>query len=567
MELIKNNPYRVAGILSNATERELQKQKTKIKAYTKVGKEIKSEFDFQVIGNIDRTEETVNKAFSTIEQNQDKVNYALFWFLNANPFDNTAIDYLKNGDKKKAIEIWEKVTQNKEVNSKNFSAFNNLGTCKLLSQTEEDIKEGIEAKIKLVESDCFENFVHAVADETFTINNEKQIEKLVNELLTQFKNRYSSNEILQLFSGCNDKIQEYLSKTFIDQPIHNIESQIESTKNRRKEKNIEAYQAGLNLHAKTKDDLSFLKSLLGARNLKYKTVADQLANEIMQCGIDYFKELQDTKDPSREGLKLLKYAKSIATGSQTKERIKDNIDAILEFAKIVPVRTELNFITDKLSSLQYLNTTISNAKNLVVSCKPKLLSMKKKLGASHDLYLNISSSVVSHVQGMLIAEVNEAQEDIGNNLFSNISELSSLMSTISNALDISFVLHKFDMNTELTEHFNRNHKALKSLASQLSISTLSPEEKIKKEIESIQNDISVIKNKKFKENELINAQRRMDEIKGWQLFRSESTKEAEIASQRNIIDDIRELGETLKKNKIRELESLIVKEKEKLKQL
>ena len=39
MELAQNNPYRIAGILSNATERELQKQKTKIKAYSKVGNE------------------------------------------------------------------------------------------------------------------------------------------------------------------------------------------------------------------------------------------------------------------------------------------------------------------------------------------------------------------------------------------------------------------------------------------------------------------------------------------------------------------------------------------------
>ena len=153
MELIQNNPYRIAGILSNATERELQKQKTKIKAYSKVGKEIKSDYDFLILGNIDRTEDSVNKAFSNVEQNQDKVNFSLFWFLNANPFDNTAIEYLKNGDAEKAVEIWEKVTTDKDVNSKNFSAFNNLGTYKLLSQTQNDIKEGIEAKIKLIESD------------------------------------------------------------------------------------------------------------------------------------------------------------------------------------------------------------------------------------------------------------------------------------------------------------------------------------------------------------------------------------------------------------------------------
>ncbi|MEJ4087501.1 hypothetical protein NPQ18_04475 [Galbibacter orientalis] len=183
MEIIKNNPYRIAGILSSTTERELQRQKGRITAHARVGQETESDLDFQFLPVISRKEiDVVNKAFSNIEQNQDKVNYTLFWFLNASPFDNTAIEYLKNGDEDKALEIWEKVTTDKDVNSKNFSAFNNLGTYKLLSIDKSDIKTGIEAKIKLIESEYFESFVHSVADETFTIDNQKQTEKLIDEL-------------------------------------------------------------------------------------------------------------------------------------------------------------------------------------------------------------------------------------------------------------------------------------------------------------------------------------------------------------------------------------------------
>lgn len=333
MELIQKNPYRIAGILSNATERELQKQKTKIKAYSKVGKEINSDYDFQDLNSITRTEDSINKAFSNIEQNQDKVNYALFWFLKANDIDKTAIEYLKNGDKEKAIEIWEKVTQNKDVNSKNFSAFNNLGTYKLLSQNREEIKEGIEAKIKLIESEYFVSFVHSVADETFTIDNEKQIEKLVDELLTQFKNQYSSSETLQLFSNCNGSTQNYLSKKFTEEPLHNIESQISRSKNKRKDNKIDAYQFGLNLATNCKDDLVTLQSLLGITDLKYKTIADQLANEIMQCGIDYFNESleNDSRDNYLEqAQKLTKIADRIAVGKLTKDRAKDSLASLAD---------------------------------------------------------------------------------------------------------------------------------------------------------------------------------------------------------------------------------------------
>lgn len=333
MELIQNNPYRIAGILSNATTKELEKQKGKIKAYTKVGKEIKSDFDFQILGSIDRTEDSVNNAFSNVEQNQDKINYALFWFLNASPFDNTAIEYLKNGDEEKAVEIWEKVTTDKDVNSKNFSAFNNLGTFKLLSRDKSDIKTGIEAKIKLIESDYFESFVHSVADETYTIDNQKQSEKLIDELLTQFKNQFSSSETLQLFSGCNGTTQQYLSKKFTEEPLHKIESQIESCKKKRKADKGNAYEFGLRLFTNTKDDLSLLKSLLGTSDLKYKAIADQLANEIMQCGIDYFNESKENNSSENYlelSQKLTKLADSIAIGKLTKDRAKDSLATLEE---------------------------------------------------------------------------------------------------------------------------------------------------------------------------------------------------------------------------------------------
>ena len=272
MNRIQTNPYRIAGILSNATAKELQKQKGKIKAFSKVGKEITSELDFDFLSDIKRTEQSIEKAFSNIEQNQDKVNNSLFWFVNANPFDNTAIEYLKNGNSEKAQEIWNKVTNGKDVNSSNFSAFNNIGTLLLLSKTKSEIKAGIEAKIKLIESEYFENFVHSVADQIFTIDNKKQSKLLVDELLTQFKNQYSSADALELFSNCGNSTQNYLSTKFTEEPLHNIESSIETTKKKRTKNKVDAYSIGLKLFVDSKDDLQVLKSLLGSSDLKYKMI-------------------------------------------------------------------------------------------------------------------------------------------------------------------------------------------------------------------------------------------------------------------------------------------------------
>jgi len=463
MELIQNNPYRIAGILSNATAKELEKQRGKIRAFAKVGKEIKSDYDFQILESIRRTEDSIDKAFANIQQNQDKVNNALFWFLNASPYDQIAIDYLKAGNSEKAIEKWEQVTINKEVNSKNFSAFNNLGTYKLLSQTQNDIKEGIQAKIKMIESDYFENFVHCVAGITLKIDNEKQIEKMVDELLTQFNNQYSSSETLELFSNCNGSAQKYLSKKFTEEPIHKIESQIESTKKKRNQNKGGAYEFGLRLYVNCKDDLSLLKSLLGTNDLKYKMIADNLAKEIMQCGIDYFKEWQETKDPSEEGLKLLKYAKSIAVGSQTKDRVKENTDGIQEWAETAPIKEDLAFVTGKLKSFQNLSDTISNVKSLVSSCKSRLQNIRNILGSNDEFYLNISSAVVSNALGMVIEVVNEAQSG----LEYNKAKLIRLPDIVSDAVSAISAMGSLDMNSQTRHRYSENKSTISGINSQL----------------------------------------------------------------------------------------------------
>jgi hypothetical protein len=331
MKLIQDNPYRIAGILANSSEKELQKQKSKITKYASIGKQVDSELDFPFFGNVDRSESSITKAFSGIEQNQDKVSHSLFWFLNANKIDEIAIKHLIVADKEKAIEQWEKVTEGKEVTSKNFSCFNNIGTLKLLGESKQELQEGIEAKIKLIESPSFVDFVHTVADQTYTIDNQRQTEKFVDDILKQVKGKYSSADTLKLFSNCNGTIQKYLSQKFTEEPLHKIEGQIERCKKKRKENKRNAYEFGLKLYTNTKDDLTLLKSILGTNDLKYKALADQLANEIMQCGIDYFNESQENNSRDNyleSSQKLTKLADSIAVGKMAKDRAKDSLSTL-----------------------------------------------------------------------------------------------------------------------------------------------------------------------------------------------------------------------------------------------
>lgn len=331
MKSILNNPYRIAGIFANASAREIQSRKGKISAYAKVGKPISSEYDFPFLSSLQRSSAIIDKAFSDIEQNQNKVFYSLFWFLNLNPIDNTAIQHLISGNKEKASEIWGKLINEKEVNSKNYSAFNNISTLYLLGDSKEDLKRGITTKIKLIESENFKDFVHTVADETFSIDTPKQIELLIAELLTQFKDKYSTSETMELFSNCNGTTQKYLSKKFTEEPVHKIETQIEQCNKKRINNKSNAHKFGTDLYSNTKGELTLLKSIVGNANLQYKMLADNVAKEILQCSVDYFNESQEQEKSNNfleEAMKLAKLAESIAINDATKNKVKENISTL-----------------------------------------------------------------------------------------------------------------------------------------------------------------------------------------------------------------------------------------------
>lgn len=378
MKLIQDNPYRIAGILANSSEKELQKQKSKITKYASIGKQVDSELDFPFFGNVDRSENSITKAFSGIEQNQDKVSHSLFWFLKSNNFDETAFNYLINGDKEKAVEIWDKVTNGKEVTSKNFSCFNNIGTLKLLSESQQEIQEGIEAKIKLIDSPSFTEFVHTVADQTYTIDNQKQTEKFIDDILKQFKGKYSSSDTLKLFSNCNGITKKYLSQKFTEEPLHKIESQIETCKKKRKENKSNAYEFGLKLYTNTKDELALLKSILGISDLNYKALSDQLANEIMQCGIDYFNESQENNSRNNyleSSQKLTRLADSIAVGKMAKDRAKDSLASLedmkdREINNAIAILSSIKLAYDKAISeidAQVLKMTMQMSYNQTIN--------------------------------------------------------------------------------------------------------------------------------------------------------------------------------------------------------
>ncbi len=328
MKSINNNPYRIIGILAGATEKELQQRKSKIQAYARINKPIDSELDFSFLPFVERTPAVIEQAFSSIEQAQDRLNHALFWFVNTTPMDAMAIDYLKKGDIQKAEEIWVRITEGKEITPKNFSAFANLGTLYLRNENDQlALQKAMALKTKLIESESFVHFVHLVADQTLSVDRQRQL----NNLITQW-GTIPAQSLVALFAGCSDAIRQQVGKKASQEPIHKIETLLEKVEKKRREDPEAAYKAGKHLYTNAKDVLIQLKYTLGATDLNYKRLSDALAKELIQCSVDYINKLQDEVDDEQklfnEGMELLQWAKSLAINNLTKERAQENIKTL-----------------------------------------------------------------------------------------------------------------------------------------------------------------------------------------------------------------------------------------------
>lgn len=108
LDIILNNPFRVLGVYSNTRPMEIVRNVGRIKAFTSVGKEVCFPTDLtEHIGPICRDGEAVQAAQSKISTKEDRVRYALFWFINASQVDEQGLIIARKGRFDDAFMFWQ----------------------------------------------------------------------------------------------------------------------------------------------------------------------------------------------------------------------------------------------------------------------------------------------------------------------------------------------------------------------------------------------------------------------------------------------------------------------------
>lgn len=109
ISIISNNPFRVLGVFSNSSIKDIVANGKKAKAYVKVGRSPSFLSDFDtILPTIKRTAEAIDAAQAQINQTNDRVKYALFWYAKGSPSDDEAFGHLYNRNFSKAKVFFRK---------------------------------------------------------------------------------------------------------------------------------------------------------------------------------------------------------------------------------------------------------------------------------------------------------------------------------------------------------------------------------------------------------------------------------------------------------------------------
>ncbi len=485
MKSILNNPYRVLGILAGTSQKEQESKTKRILKYLEVEEELPNDFHLSFLGEINRNIENVKTSISYINLDKDKLLHSLFWFIEGNSItDEPAIDFLKEGEEGEAIQIWEKLVKDendnfeyKLVSKKNFSAFLNLSNLYLYDFS--DVEKGLRLKMHILDSDFYLGFIEKIVDKTYSISQVDLQLLFLNEFKNQIGDDDASKWAFETYLLCNNfKAKKIFLKDYSNIFIAEIEAKINYCKAARKSDKSKSNTHGISLQENCQQKIESIKEFIGANDIRYTNVADKLADELLQCGIDYFLHFRDTNiDPSNVAINLFKQASVIAQGEMSKQRIKENLNELQDWVKDKPLREKEQQIVEDVKKLKQLIDEFekeqdANASSLYYlgMCTPLLLKLKNILGYADELYLNISTRIASDAQQLCIRKVNSSQEHFLDCLKFNLESQSAkkwLLEAIESAIKVNLIIDDLDLKNEFKVQFQNNKNALFSIKQQV----------------------------------------------------------------------------------------------------
>ena len=465
MKLIKQNPFRILGIPVNASAKDLAANKGRMRLLD-IGKEVSFPLDLSgLLPTINRTKEAVASAERDINLPQDKIKYALFWFAQpTEPIGKLAYDHLLQGNVEKARELFSKCHSWEAL------------LCRAVLELQAERYGDAMLDFYSITTDQSSQLCQAIVGQTFEMSASDLIKLYIKSLTEEVDASTLLHEWGKdtALPGGSEIIEFELRNIAIEKPLDTIEKEIATCKAISTDDAEAQLEAGKKLANNTHKVRIQLQKMVGSDDPRYSRMADKLANQILQCSINYFNNIDgENREIIENALKLGEYALKMAVGKMARDHIQHNVDILRKKKANLPpseVEIEVNAIFDALKTFIEQPDKIEHSVTLLNSTKPQLLSIRTKLGNTNEFYLKLSTQIVNNALHNLIEEVNQAQKEKPyEGQTEKVLRLLLLEKIVSDAWNCTKIMDTFDMESEFrTNRYNPNRNSLQNMYDQLS---------------------------------------------------------------------------------------------------
>lgn len=497
MKTLRENPYRLLGLVANSSPRELDSRNKKLRQYLDAGVEpnLDNDYYFPTLGRkpLRRILDELDRAKAELSLDQDKLRYALFWFVDVNPItDPIALAHIKEGEYAKAQAVWSKQVYNqqgslKPITEKNFSAYHNLSIYLLSSSRITEIAQGFELTIHNLEA----GYITGYLCDKFglPIYSAKDAELLyLNQVISDLEKRPRGgvgNVMSILAQGA------FAAKAdFLGQHAHGFVSQLEqlvqTAVNKCQSERGLSLSEGQRLLADGQKLLAQVALAFPTTDLKYQRASDTLAKGVFSCGEEYFKlSTEEDRFNTDALLRLyeegLSFAKTDFTRRSLSEKLKEYKQWIADAPKRKEralVKAEIELIEGWLHKmLRVLPDTTENIEQMLSACEPALSRISMKLGSGSKFYRDTSQAVAVCALSSLVTAVNQAQslDDVQKTLIQighGQEILDKIKAVLRSAWALTLRIEKLALEDSWRHgHFKTNKDTLQGLCRGMGVPT------------------------------------------------------------------------------------------------
>lgn len=348
MKAIAENPFRLLGLSIMASDRDIAKRMSDLKAYASVGRQMEFPNDFTVFSTIERNSENINEAMRKIEFPEGRLFQSLFWFWEKNDIDALVLERLAEGDVDKAISLWKKAIQGGPVTQRNISHIKNLGLLYLALAGDkknpdgidwEYLEEGLQHTGRVFFSPEFSAYSRSVAGKGgrnwISLIGKQFAREIIGTILVKDSELAGSEikKIIQAFSTFPSEIQDDVVSPFKEKYFQQIKKEIDAIRAKYGETPVRGCLAGNKLHLNTRSLVALLKEFLPSNDIQLKIESDKIASEIRRYVQVYWSERGHNvgKTAIKNILKALRGAKSLSTQQLTNVKIEEMISFMKEY--------------------------------------------------------------------------------------------------------------------------------------------------------------------------------------------------------------------------------------------